>query len=65
MKRDFKFETLNGESMSNVKGGEGELTKDTHMSRSTDHLCGSLVVMVANFHQGCSSIEDSLIAKQK
>ena len=28
MKRDFKFETLNGESMSNVKGGEGELTKD-------------------------------------
>lgn len=40
MKRDFKFETLNGESLSNVKGGS-EATKDTPMSQSTDHACGS------------------------
>lgn len=52
MKRDFKFETLNGESISNVKGGGGELTKDTHMSQSTDHACGS---------HGCQSSAGLLI----
>ena len=51
MKRNFKFETLNGESLSNVKGGS-EATKHPHMSQSTDHACGS---------HGCQSSSGLLI----
>ena len=59
MKRDFKFETLNGESLSNVKGGS-EATKHTHCH---SQRIMRVEVMVANLRQGCSSIEDSLIVK--
>lgn len=59
MKRDFKFETLNGESLSNVKGGsEATNTPICHSQRIM-----RVEVMVANLRQGCSSIEDSLIVK--
>ena len=38
--KDFKFESLNGDFLSKVKGGS-DATIDTHASQSTDHACGS------------------------
>lgn len=38
--KDFNFESLNGEFLSNVNGKCG-VTKDTNNTQATEHACGS------------------------
>lgn len=51
--RNLKFESLNGELLSKVEGGNNAI-KPTHSSQSTDHACGS---------NGCGSNAGLLITK--